>query len=51
MLEFFANNPFFALVLCLLFNPPGLLSVVGLFWLARRYDIRSPFKPRGGGEV
>jgi hypothetical protein len=46
MLDFLANNPFVALFLCLLFNPPGLVSLVGVVWLARRYEIRSPFKPR-----
>jgi hypothetical protein len=47
MIDFFAENPFVLILTMCLCNPPGLLSAGVLFYLARRYNIRSPLVDRG----
>lgn len=47
MINFFSENPFAFILLMCLCNPPGLLAAAGLYYLARRYNIRSPFIDRG----
>ena len=47
-MEFLVNNPIIAIMLLCLCSPPGLLPLAVIWLLARRYDVRNPFTPRGG---
>lgn len=47
MLDYFAQHPFVLILTMCLCNPPGLLTAAGLFYLARRYNLRNPFVERG----
>lgn len=46
MIEFFTENPFALLTLYCCLAPPGLLPVLAIFYVARRYNIRNPLTPR-----
>ena len=51
-MEFFANNPVLLVFAYCLCAPGGILPAVGIYYVARHYNISNPFSPRqeqGGG--
>lgn len=50
MLEFFSNNPMIALFLYCLCAPPGLLSLVVVWLVAKKYDLTNPLRPAAASQ-
>ena len=48
-MELLANNPILLVFLYCLCAPGGILPAVGIYYVARHYDISNPFTPRGDG--
>ncbi len=52
-MEFLANNPILLVFTYCLCAPGGILPAVGIYYVARHYNISNPFSPRreerGGG--